>query len=144
MTYVVETMVLGELAQEEVTAVRMLRARFMEVVEGELEDYPDLRDELLPVAQSMPRFPMATWIDERRGCGCVVGEYLIATSELDRAGVTRRLEVSGISALLDELENGRRLIDFGERVDDALRNEIGTRGAEVIVIEDEQEDATNV
>lgn len=153
MTYTVERMVLGELAREEVTAVRMPRARFMEVVESVLEDYPDLRDELLPVAQSMPRFPMGTWINATRGCGCVVGEYLIAASELDRAGIVREYPEHwggvDIDALLCQRPNGKRLLGFGNSLDGALGRILRVPfwdvvGPKVIVIEDEQEDATNV
>jgi hypothetical protein len=151
MTYVVETLVLGELTQEEVTAVRMPRARFMEVVEGVLESFPDLRDELLPVAQSMPRFPMNTWVDPTRGCGCVVGEYLVATSEMDRAALARESSRGEAQERIREMlfanPNGSELIQFGSDVDERLRDELeehDTYCADVIVIEDEQEDATNV
>jgi hypothetical protein len=32
----------------------------------------------------MDRFALSTWMDSQRGCGCLVGEYLVARDVLDR------------------------------------------------------------
>src|ERR687889_713374 len=96
--YVVERLMIGAVRPEEVVAVRMPRARFLGLVDAELDCVAEewgadvagrLRDRLVPVARSMPVYPLGEWVTPGRGCGCVVGEYLIAARELDRAMLAR-------------------------------------------------------
>lgn len=120
--YVIERTMVGHLQQEEIDIVRMPRARFLAIVGGLLdEDYPELRDKLWPVAETMPSYPLGEWINEIRGCGCVVGEYLVATSELGRAGV---VGASSVEDLISEDPQGDLLLEFGEEVDGRLRDEV--------------------
>jgi hypothetical protein len=124
----------------EVPAVRMPRERFLAIVkrtlQNEFDDTPELyaalREELLPVARQMPRFPLQTWVSDTRGCGCVVGEYLIAHGEQSRrelADDTRRL---GQSMTVDRLLNchplGNSLRLFGIAIDTAIVRELDTAG----------------
>lgn len=120
--YVIERAMIGHLRQEEIDVVRMPRARFLAIVDGLLdEDYPELRDKLWPVAEAMPSFPLGEWINQTRGCGCLVGEYLIATSELDRVTVAGGPSVVDLIA---EDPQGSWLIEFGEEIDRRLKDEV--------------------
>lgn len=131
--YEIEMLTVGVLQQQTIPSVRMSRERFMEIVERELEDVDDLLPEtkalLLATAQSMPRFPIGSWQDEDRGCGCVVGEYLIASSELSRLELAQNLadwnaDRENVCTLLDAREDSYALRKFGFQVDGALRGEI--------------------
>jgi hypothetical protein len=52
-------------------------------------DAAALRDRLLPTARTMDRFALDDWISMDRGCGCLVGEYLVAADVLDRGDFLR-------------------------------------------------------
>jgi hypothetical protein len=130
----------GILKPQEVVSVDMPRARFMEIVEATLADFAPLTDELLPVAATMPRFPMSEWQHTERGCGCVVGEYLIATSELSRAELANNEIAKNawcdecyddempdfvtVDSLLNKRPDSSMLFKFGCEIDHALRSEI--------------------
>jgi hypothetical protein len=156
--YVVERLMIGAVRPEEVVAVRMPRARFLGLVDAELDCVAEewgadvagrLRDRLVPVARSMPVYPLGEWVTPGRGCGCVVGEYLIAARELDRAMLARtHIDVED---LLGDEQDGDALLMFGEGIDHRVRQEayasvderviyaaVGDR-VDVIVIEDERE-----
>lgn len=131
--YVIERATIGHLRQEEVDVVRMPRARFLEIVDGLLADpeFSGLREELRPIAETMPSFPLSDWIDKDRGCGCVVGEYLVARSELDRAQLAQLAGQRAsfkIDALLAENPQGMELEDFGYAIDDGIKDEIDPEG----------------
>lgn len=92
-----------------------------------------LAGEVLPVAWSMDRFPMSTWMHDTRGCGCIVGEYLVAArvmnNDLDpqavRMGVAGRVE--SINNLLNEAYapvQSRLLFTFGNDIDTCLRDAV--------------------
>lgn len=132
----------GYLAAEEVGVVHMPRQEFLRLLERcidlvEPEGYDDvetedlarvelhakLRAELLPVARTMPRFPLGQWMDGHRGCGCVVGEYLVASGAVDRAVAAQRqllddgvldLTVEEIDALGESLRVDRELDKMGD------------------------------
>lgn len=128
-TYEVETLNIGILKQMPVRSVRMPRDRFVALVERTLTDrgYSDaVRDEVMPVAGQMPRFPLGMWLDEDRGCGCVIGEYLVATGEIARAELVRRINDNDatVRVLLRDNPNGPALEDFGYAIDDAVKNEV--------------------
>lgn len=131
--YVIEKAEVGHLKRVEVDVVRMPRARFLELVDGLLADpeFTGLREQLRPIAEAMPSFPLSDWIDKDRGCGCVVEEYLVATSELDRAALARLSGRRGgfkISDLLAENPQGMELEDFGYAIDDGIKDEIDPEG----------------
>lgn len=126
--YAIERARIGILAQQEVDVVRMPRARFLALVDDLLRSgYGSLRTKLWPVAQAMATFPLGDWINEDRGCGCVVGEYLIATSELGRAELAARATrgTLRIDSLLAEDSQGGALAEFGEEIDSRIRREVG-------------------
>jgi hypothetical protein len=144
---------------ELVRSALMPRAMFMEVVEDLLDEYKDRRrlepkviEELRETARSMPRFPLNTWISRSRGCGCVIGEYLIAQKEIGELARQAWVEeVAGrpttgwggdtgedtigtgtVDRLLGYREDGPELVEFGTQIDSRLRHrlsleEIGDR-----------------
>lgn len=137
--YEIEMLTVGVLQQQTIPSVRMSRERFMEIVERELEDIDDLlpetKAELRETAQTMPRFPIGSWQDPERGCGCVVGEYLIASSELSRLELAQNLDLvnywkarENVCTLLDAREDAYGLRKFGIEIDGALRDEIVPAG----------------
>lgn len=141
--YVIEKATIGHLKQVEVSVVRMPRERFLEIVDGLLnESDPGLREELRPVAESMSSYPLGEWINEERGCGCVVGEYLVASSEMGRAGL---VDGPSIQCLLSEkISRGDALLVFGEEIDRRMKAEVRTQDEDgwslyptAVLIEDE-------
>lgn len=133
--YEIEEIEIGILVKEQVPSVRMSRERFVELVEELLEsgEYGDsVRDKLIPVADTMPRFPFGAWITPERGCGCVVGEYLVATSEIDRFNLSRMLrqgnQMETVQMLLESNPDGEELQRFGGDIDDKLKRELFKRG----------------
>lgn len=160
LTYVT---VHGHLGTEsDVSVVHMSREEFLDNVRIVVEHggpphfginpdpakFVDVADELLQTAADMPRFPLGTWMHAQRGCGCVVGEYLIAREIIGREELATG--EASVSALLDDLPNGGALYQFGSDIDEHLGNVIrraGTRDAgnrdathyhtpQVIVIDD--------
>lgn len=153
--YAIKPEMLGHLEQEEVEAIHMSRARFLELVEETFSkmDLPesrdaDLRAELLPVASKMPTFPIGTWLSASRGCGCVVGEYLIARKQIDQHNAVldelaarkatveeylSRSRETSIEAMLEEVPNGGDLLKFGNWIDRAVRCELA---AHEVYVED--------
>ena len=135
--YVITRRLVGILNEESVTSVDMPRARFIELVEEEInkfayEEWPEdeveaLRREVMPVAQSMPRFPLQTWMNSTRGCGCVIGEYIVATSELDRSAINCMLGrgTTSIQILLSKNPHADILLSFGYAIDNAVTAEVG-------------------
>lgn len=131
--YKIEEIEVGILRTEKIRSVKMTRARFIEIVEETLMGYsPDVHDELMPVAKTMPRFPFSAWINPERGCGCVVGEYLVATSEITRHNLAIEFNhvdtYSTISRMLRSNPIGKELMDFGSAIDTALANELKHSG----------------
>jgi hypothetical protein len=126
----------GFLTQEEVKSTNMPRARFLELVEEGIqqladadwpaEDIEALRSEITPVVQTMERFPISSWMTPR-GCGCVIGEYIVATSELKRAEINKELQVglTSVSALLRENPNAGILMAYGYKIDELITDEVG-------------------
>lgn len=133
--YEIEEIEVGILEMEKVSSVRMSRERFVALVEELLEsgEYGDsVRDKLIPVADTMPRFPFGAWITPERGCGCVVGEYLVATSEIDRFNLSRMLrqgnQMETVQMLLENNPDGEELQRFGGDIDDKLKRELFNYG----------------
>jgi len=126
----------GMLAKQKVSSVDMPRKRFLEIVEEELQNelYAPIREEMLSTARTMQRFPLSTWVNEDRGCGCVVGEYLIARSEMERAEFFKENSDKegwfvGIDILLDENPLGHELSKFGVAIDNKMITEVMHIGA---------------
>lgn len=64
-------------------------------------------------AAHMSHFPFGSWLTEDRGCGCVIGEMLIADNVVDRGlgdGLT-------VTEALDSHVHGRALKSFGLQID---------------------------
>jgi hypothetical protein len=140
--YEVKKLVVGQVEGKErkVKSVLMPRARFVEIVEETLDAggsfYAPIRDDMLAVAGRMVRFPMNSWMTPR-GCGCVVGEYLVAQPELDRIALAADAEADDtngegvglrtytVERLLDQNPNRQALVSFGTRINGAIGVEIG-------------------
>lgn len=128
--YRVEEIEVGMLAQETVRSVKMPRERFLEIVEKTLlkGGYESIREDMMKTASAMPRFPLSMWLNPERGCGCVVGEYLVAKSELDRAAYIASNTHDGSIVMIDELleENPleEELVTFGNAIDRAIAREL--------------------
>lgn len=131
--YKIEEIEVGILETQMIRSVKMSRARFVEIVERTLEAYSqEVHDELMPVAKTMPRFPFSAWINPERGCGCVVGEYLVATSEINRYNLAIQFDnvdtYSTVSRMLRNNPIGSELMDFGSAIDIALAKELQING----------------
>ncbi len=116
------TVKLGVLRHVDTPITFMPRAAFIEIVEREVAAV-DISDELaaalLATARSMPAFPLNAWIHSERGCGCVVGEYLIAADIVDRATPN-----DTVDDMLDGLPYGNGLRDIGCEVDRQVRDHV--------------------
>lgn len=144
MPYTLEILHVGITEAEEVPSIKMPRDTFVQLVVDTIdENFPDedgewLLAELIPVAEKMPRFPLGTWINADRGCGCVVGEYLVATQEIDRHNLNvllrtlsghRQSANSGVYEMLKRRDDhGRLLLRFGSDIDDAVRIHVADEG----------------
>jgi hypothetical protein len=157
MPLTIESIEVGVLERKTVPAVRISRKDFLGVVESVFEhgfydpeqgryvEYPDsVRDKLMPVAETIAVFPFGNWVAPERGCGCVVGEYLVAADIIDRedaASQTGRLRQNDVEALLREQEDGKALVEFGVAIDEGVQKHLGVKWFDddrpyVAVIED--------
>jgi hypothetical protein len=124
--YSTATVRMGILEQELVDVAYMPREDFLELVDDQLcvvgltdEQRADLRK----TAETMPRFPMDDWINSTRGCGCVVGEYLVAQDILSREDVAAG-EMSVDQVLIDREGWDGPLNRFGVAIDEAVRDRL--------------------
>jgi hypothetical protein len=133
--YTIDLMAVGILEPQTIYSVYMPREDFLEVFDETLRYFSaevanDLDNELRPIAETMPRFPMSAWIAPTRGCGCVVGEYLIARAELDRAAFIEDAfgphppNNRDIKVMLDDNPLGEHLLGFGNRIDAQLKGHL--------------------
>jgi hypothetical protein len=81
---------LGYLDVEEVAAFHMPRERYLELVDqavakARLQHDLDVGPLVADTAATQHHFPISEWIDEKRGCGCLIGEYLIASNIVARS-----------------------------------------------------------
>lgn len=142
----------GHLYRETVRAVRMPRAKLLEIVKGVIwaHDLYAIRDLVLASARTIGHYPVGEWVNAR-GCGCIVGEMLCAGA-LHEPGVDARRELADAASLTEELERrapfyARDLGQFGLRIDEALSGHLrdaglrmgtdGGRDYEVILFTDE-------
>jgi hypothetical protein len=170
------TVTVGHLEQESIEAVFMPRGDFLDVVQATLdmvqatldseEKYLPIAEKVLETAWSVQRFPFGQWIHETRGCGCLVGEMLVADEVIEeynrrvKAGVSvvteemntdarrklteRPIESSAdIESLLRErypAEHVQVLRNFGEAIDEAMKSHLDETtpdwNASAIIVED--------
>jgi hypothetical protein len=140
--YEVEEIEVGQVNRQIVPAVRMPRETFVGLVrtlldeggyrrDGDLHAFREtgIADKLLPVAQTMPVFPLGAWIAPGRGCGCVVGEYLVASNLIDRTEAAEYfVPADTIEELLREDPDGYALTRFGGQIDASVRDHLYVRG----------------
>lgn len=121
---------IGRLGKASVYAVLMDRRVFLDTIDKTLTKYdpklqPAMRDEIWPVAETMTHFPFGTWMDAHRGCGCIVGEYLVAGGIIDRDQFATNPGYTSVHALLNNRHGrdlGGALEDFGNDIDQKLKN----------------------
>ena len=61
------------------------RSPYVQIVENLLEGRhlpTTVRANLIKTARTADRFALGEWIQGTRGCGCLIGEYLVATHEI--------------------------------------------------------------
>jgi len=91
--YPVETRTMGLVDEQEITVVVVPRRDFLGVVDRTLTEYvanEAVRADVRATAERMETFPFRTFLHPTRGCGCVVGEFLIARRQLDRIALTEQ------------------------------------------------------
>jgi hypothetical protein len=170
---IVEAMI-GHFQPTPIMCVLMPRGDFVEAVDKlvveyadvyEVEGFPECRrvlDELGVTAREMDRFPMGIWLDEERGCGCIVGEYLVARKVLQADGVEKVDKLTVRRELCDSIfsrpnrhdesltaelaavepDNYNLLISFGDRINEDLIEVAVEQGVdhgsyeEILVIDD--------
>jgi hypothetical protein len=158
------TVKVGHLQKEFIEAVYMSREDFLGVVQDTLDsqkDYSLIADKVLKTAQAIERFPFGAWLHTTRGCGCLIGEMLVADEVIDVRNrtaahipiddelvldVRRKLiptALQSMTKLLEERyppEHVETLVDFGEAIDEAfqihLDNAAPDWNANAIIIED--------
>lgn len=121
----VETLELGYFEEKyPVTVMHMPRQDFLDMVDGLLDRTPQLRTKLRPIAEKMDRFPFSAWIHPDRGCGCVIGEYMVAHDIVTRG----EFEPLNVQTLLYEYDpdNADQLERFGILIDEKVRAHVRT------------------
>jgi hypothetical protein len=102
------TVTVGHLEKQEIEVVFMPRADFLDVVQETLDsddDYLPIADKILETAWSVQRFPMGAWIHSTRGCGCLIGEMLVAHDVFEE--YNRRVK-AGLSVIPEEVNTDAR------------------------------------
>lgn len=143
--YEVSRETIGILKPQEVNVVHMSRERFLEIVNDTLAHdpvYQPIAAQMRVTATEMDRFPLGRWLDPTRGCGCVVGEFLVAQHIIDDRAEwlannnTGDLYVLNVNVLklLRAQPNGEALATFGSMIDRALRGEVSNANDAVDVI----------
>lgn len=147
MSYPISTETLGILVKERVLTITIPRAEFLGAAHralGEvgLEEVDEVRSIVWPIALSVPQFPLNEWIDATRGCGCLVGESLVAAG-LDRAKLANMFgngtaDITGLAEDTFGVSAGRGMFLFGVAVDREVRNVLdGSFEAAAAIIEAE-------
>lgn len=138
---------MGKVNEATVWVTFMPRADFLECVEQtfvyDAENgtyYPEsFKNKMRTTAQFMDVFAMNDWINEWRGCGCVVGEYLVAHDLLKREDVVSG-DVSVIEVLREQ-EDFLMLDLFGTNIDAMVgyflgEHDVNRVGLDAVVILD--------
>lgn len=129
MAYLTKVVTLGYLVPETVQAVLMPRGDFLGIVEDVLdsnEQYIDIRPEMVKTASTMDRFPLGQWVNARRGCGCIVGEYLVAADIIQREDAAMLDIVEELTAAFPNTATA--LFRFGNKIDEAVRDHLVVSG----------------
>lgn len=83
----------GTIVKSEVMGYTVTRSEFRMAVESALvtlsKRFTDplvkrVREIVEPTAETIDRFPLGEWISPTRGCGCIVGEALVAADAINR------------------------------------------------------------
>jgi hypothetical protein len=161
------TVDVGYLQEARIDAVFMPREDFLGVVQATLdnaiyEDYSPIADKVLKTAQTIERFPFGAWLHTTRGCGCLVGEMLVADEVIDEFNrrnqadipiddelaldIRRKLIPSSAQPMMNLLKErypdklAETLADFGDAIDEALAEYLDKTTpdwkADAIIIED--------
>jgi hypothetical protein len=99
-----------------VRCIDIPRDVFVREVLTVLADEPEfdpIAAQMLRSARTIAVFPFHTWGNAERGCGCLVGEYIIAAEEIEREEVTN----NSVAELIDKRENSTELRTFGSKID---------------------------
>lgn len=125
---------------EDVRVAFMPRMRFLELVDDCIKWYADeynahgdaiaLLPGLREVALEMLTFPLGRWIHEDRGCGCVVGEYLVAREIIRSRDRTEQIPVDDLIEMQYPGAPGHLLTEFGMRIDRLVKDDLRTHGVE--------------
>lgn len=142
----------GRFLTETLGAVRMPRAVFLREVDACIQKtMPEhtreaVKKAIWPTAETMPRFPIETFMAPR-GCGCIVGELLVAEEAVSRedfASARYAVSVGDELRKLHGTELGNWLYDFGLQVDLHFKmhvrrdmEQVGSYPFQIILIEDE-------
>jgi hypothetical protein len=127
----------GLLATMSTDVVVIPRAEYVKLAERAIDDalkaLPDnVRADLLHTAATADRFALGTWCHEMRGCGCLVGEYLIAAAEIDEpnTALKERAALAAGTSIEQRLQRNRgdevgdTLQEIGQDMDELVRDHI--------------------
>ena len=116
--------------KEKVYAINMPRDDWEVLVNDLLNEtvlYDQISEEMRDTAYHMTHYPLGTWMDDKRGCGCVVGEYLIAHD------LVYREKDEDNDTIVNELgkmgEKGDILSSFGNTIDVKLCSHLRSHGS---------------
>lgn len=115
-----QDIMVGHLTKGAVSAVYMPREPFLKMVRQLVTEHCSdaiTHRKLLTTARRMPRFPMGTWMHQGRGCGCLVGEYLVAADVMAR----------GADNIVDVLRGRDDLRKIGNDIDWMLGEHIAAK-----------------
>jgi hypothetical protein len=135
-----KTVTVGTVKPEIVSGYTITRAQFKEAVEETFDtmaetDHEEQADAVRAIIEStvgaVDRFPLGTWMDVDRGCGCIVGEALVATDAIERDALmlieSDRERDEDVPRHIGDLigksypfELARALLWFGTEVDTAV------------------------
>lgn len=128
---------LGHLQEEEVVTLPMTRAEFCKIVEQVITETmpaavppsPEVVEQVRETAKTIERFPFSEWVDEIRGCGCLVGETLIAGDMDLRRKLAADEGHNGYDDLMDMVhaaDPSGWLHGFGATIDRRLADHVAT------------------
>jgi hypothetical protein len=118
------------------SCVVITRDEYVKLVEDALDEHPCLPEsvvsELLTTAHTADRFAIGDWVQSERGCGCLIGEYLVARAEIaehnDALAGRRFMAANSETTSIEErlFDNhgvaiGAALMDLGYRMDHNVR-----------------------
>lgn len=108
----------GNLKEEKVAGITITRSEFVACVDAVTDD-PEIIDLIAGTLATIDRFPIGSWMTDR-GCGCIVGEMVVAADLIKREAAVGNLNEYGVRDLLVAEHGeglGNALVTFGERID---------------------------